>query len=93
MKEQECTGISLITYSKIRLLVEFKEFQGKPNPPSNHNTLLPKALKEEMSQEQVYNTWWVAKHGLVWNAIRELWSAGRGSRMRASFLAVNLHVL
>lgn len=76
MKEKECTGMALTTYSKIGLLVLFREAQEKLNSLSNHNTLLPWALKEEMSQEQVYDAWWVVKHSLAWNTIREPWSAG-----------------
>lgn len=49
MREEEPTGMFLITYSKIGLIDSIVQgVPGELEPPLNHSTFLPKALREDI---------------------------------------------
>ena len=64
----------LMIHSKVGQLVLVKEPQEKLNPPSDPNTLLPKACKEQAPQARLQHIV-VCVLGVT---VRELWFAGWG---------------
>lgn len=77
MREEEPTGMFLITYSKIGLQIALFQESQEAEPPLNHSTFLPQALRKHLLMHS-----WEPGCGLVEDSIRELWFAGRRTGQR-----------